>query len=134
MEKRQLKCEKGIYYADIDITVSEWKEMLTNKDIFTKSSLEMLNYWYEQTDHLATNKEIMDKYHLNYKSSPFNGIVAALGKRIVKYLNRFEIVGIENKNTYFIIPFEGWHEEPNFVWKIRPELVQAIEELNIFEK
>lgn len=34
MEKRFLKCENGVYSAYIDITVSEWKEMLKNQEIF----------------------------------------------------------------------------------------------------
>lgn len=137
MERKYLKCLNGVYYTDIDITVDEWKEMLVNKDIFTVDSLKMLNYWYEQIDYMATSKEIMDKYQLNYKSSPFNGIVIGLGKRIIKYLNRFEVIGTDGNKSYFILPFEGWHENYDsggrFVWKIRSELVQAIEELNLFD-
>lgn len=137
MEQKQLKYLNGVYYTDIDITTDEWKEMLVNDDIFTVDSLKMLNYWYEQTDYMATSKEIMDKYQLNYKSSPFNGTVIGLGKRIIKYLNRFEVIGTDGNKSYFILPFEGWHENfsssGRFVWKIRSELVQAIEELKLFE-
>ena len=136
LEKKQLIYSNGIYYADIDITVDEWKKMLLNKKVFTKESLQMLKYWYAETDYSATNKQIMDKYHLNCKSTPFNGIVIGLGKRIIKYLNRFEVIGTDGNKTYFILPFEGWYEnydsDGRFIWKIRSELVQAIEELNIF--
>lgn len=137
MEKRQLKCENGIYFGKIDIAASEWKEMLLNKEIFDESSLQMIQYWYEQNDYQATNKEIMNNYNIKLKKTPFNGVVRGLGIRIVKYLNRFEIVDKDNRNSYFIIPFEGWHENfntsKNFVWKLREELVQAIEDTKIFK-
>lgn len=137
IEKRCLKYSDGVYFANVDITVSEWKKMLLNKDVFTEEALNMLKYWYVQTDYSATNKEIMTKYNIKLKSTPFNGIVTGLGKRIINYLNRFEVIRTDGKKSYFILPFEGWHEDydasKNFVWKIRMELVQAIEELNIFE-
>ena len=136
LERKQLIYSNGIYYVTIDITVNEWKEMLQNKSIFTNASLEMLKYWYEQPNHSATNKQIIDKYHLNCKGTPFNGIVIALGKRIINYLNRFEVMGPDGNKSYFILPFEGYHEnyDPSkrFIWKIRSELVQAIKELNLF--
>ena len=34
MEQRFLKYSNGIYEADIDISVDEWKEMLLNPDVF----------------------------------------------------------------------------------------------------
>lgn len=97
----------------------------------------MIRYQYEQLDHQTTSKEIMLKYSTNIKGTPFNVIVIGLGKRIIKSLNRFEVIGTEDNKSYFIIPFKGWHEDfdanKNFVWKIRDELVQAVEELNIFK-
>lgn len=137
METRYKIHENGISYANIDITIAEWKEMLLDKEIFTEPALEMLKYWYWQTDYSATSKEIMTKFNIPNTQSPFNGRVIGLGKRIIKYLNRFEVVDENNSKCYYIIPFEGWYEgynsNNNFVWKIRDELVQAIEELNLFE-
>jgi len=138
MEKRILNYENGIYSAYIDITVDEWKQMLNNKSIFYDEALEMIRYWYEQPDYQATSKEIMVRYNIALKGTPFNGYVIGLGKRIIKYLNRFEIIGTDGNSSYFILPFEGWHEDynpsKNFIWKLRDELVQAIEELGIFSE
>ena len=131
MEKRYLTEKNGVYHADIDITVKEWKRMLEDENVFYDKALKMLEYWYKQENYAATSKEIMVQNNLD--SNPFNGIVRGLGMRIIKYLNRFEIIGIENKKSYFIIPFEGWREKGLFIWKIRPELVQAIKESGIFD-
>lgn len=137
MEQRLLTYSNGIYETNIDITVAEWKEMLLDPDIFLPEYLKMLEYWYSQTDYSATSKEIMTKFNIELKGTPFNGYVIGLGKRIIKYLNRFEVIGTDGKKSYFILPFEGWHEDynpsKNFVWKIRNELIQAIEELNLFK-
>ena len=137
MEKRYLQYSKGVYYADIDISVAEWKTMLKDKRVFNESSLQMIQYWYEQLDYQATSKEIMIRYQILTKGTPFNGIVIGLGKRIIQHLNRFEIIGTDGNKSYFIIPFEGWHEDfdpnKNFVWKLREELVIAIQELQLFE-
>ena len=137
MERRYLKYESGQYFAEIDITVEEWKEMLKDKNIFYDEALEMIRYWYEQPDYQATSKEIMIRYGINLKGTPFNGRVIGLGSRIIKHLNRFEVIGTDGNKSYFIIPFEGWHENydstKGFVWKLRDELVQAIEELALFQ-
>lgn len=136
MEKRLLRYENGVYSADIDITVEEWKKMLIDKTIFTESALQMIQYWYEQNDYQATNKEIITRYNIDLEGTPFNGIVIGLGKRIIKYLNRFEVIAADGSKSFFILPFEGWHEDynknKNFVWKLRDELIIAIEELNLF--
>ena len=138
MEKRILNYENGIYSAYIDISVDEWKQMLKNKSVFYDEALEMIRYWYEQPDYQATSKEIMVRYNIALKGTPFNGYVIGLGKRIIKYLNRFEIIGTDGNSSYFILPFEGWHEDynpsKNFIWKLRDELVQAIDELGVFSE
>lgn len=138
MEKRNLNYENGIYSAYVDITVDEWKQMLNDKSIFYDQALEMIRYWYEQPDYQATSKEIMVRYNIALKGTPFNGYVKSLGERIIKHLNRFEIIGTDGKSSYFILPFEGWHEDfnpsKNFIWKLRDELIQAIDELGIFSE
>jgi|GEM_PF-1852579 len=138
METRYLKYSNGRYEADIDITVEEWKSMLQDTNIFYKEALDMILKWYKEIDHQATNKTIMEKYPSNLKGTPYNGIVGGLTKRILKHLNRFEVKGTTGKNSTFIVPFEGWYEnykEGNlFVWKLRDELVQALEELGMVDE
>ncbi|MDD4439237.1 MAG: HNH endonuclease [Tissierellia bacterium] len=138
MKKIYLKKYDGRYEADIDITVSEWKSMLQNTDIFNKESLDMVINWYKEVEHQATSKAIMEKYHPELKSSPYNGIVNGLATRIIKHLNRFEVIGTQGQKSKFVIPFEGWYEDYNpskrFVWKLRDELAQALEELNLVEE
>ncbi len=138
MEQRYLRYSNGRYEADIDITVEEWKSMLQNPKVFDKSSLDMVLKWYNEIDHQATSNAIMAKYPSNLEKSPYNGIVVALSKRILEYLNRFEVIGTQGNKSRFSVPFEGWYENykegNHFVWKLRDELAQALEELEMVNR
>lgn len=138
MEQRYLRIYDGRYEADIDISVEEWKSMLQNPKIFGEKYLDMILKWYNEIDHQATSKAIMVKYPSELKGTPYNGLVIGLTNRILKYLNRFEVIGTGGNKSKFIVPFEGWHEDynpsKNFVWKLRAELAQALEELEMVDE
>ncbi len=134
-EHKKLIIKDGRYYIGIDITVSEWKEMLLNPYIFDENSKNMILYWYHQEDYQATSKTITTLYELHLNASPYNGIVKGLGNRILKHLNyRFWVESYDNdgKESFWPILFDGWHidfdSSNNFVWKLRDELITAIEQ------
>ena len=126
-----LSKENGKYHIDIDITVEEWQEMLQMPDIFKPNALQMVQAWYQQPGHQASTRDIMNTTHPNHKGTPFNGVVKALGKNIVKHLNRFEVKRKDSQETvYWCIPFEGWDgKDGQFIWKLRDELAEAISAL-----
>lgn len=121
----------------LDISTDEWKEMLTNSNVFDEYSLRMVLKWYMEEDHQGTSKAIMLKYdqNANLRGTPYNGIVVGLGKRIMAFLNhRFVIRDSTGRGqSFWSIPFWGWHVDYDrnmpFVWKLRPELALAIENL-----
>jgi 5-methylcytosine-specific restriction protein A len=137
METRYVREVNGRYEADIDITVEEWKSMLQNREIFGERYLDMILKWYKEVDHQATTKTIMEKYTSDLVKSPYNGYVIGLTNQILKHLNRFELIYPDGKESKFIVPFEGWYENykkgkgNHFVWKLRDELAQALEELDM---
>jgi 5-methylcytosine-specific restriction protein A len=98
----------------------------------------MILKWYDEIDHQATSIAIMLKNPSELKSTPYNGIVNGFTDRILKNLNRFEVIGTEGNKSRSIVPFEGWYEDYNpskrFVWKLRDELVQAEEELDMVDE
>ena len=129
MERRKLSIIDGKYVVDIDISIEEWKDMLQRDAIFYPEALNMVLQWYKQPGHQA----VTSLTHPNYKGTPYNSIVVALGKRIITHLNRFEIEQESGMgNSYWCIPFEGWYgANGQFIWKVRDELVIAIEELGL---
>lgn len=137
MEKIRLRYQDGIYSAPIDISVDEWKAMLQQETVFDDVSKEMVIAWYHQPFHQATSKEVMYCKGLKGRT-PYNGIVRGLGVRIVNYLKRFEVLHHdESTKAYSIIPFESWHEDydssKSIVWKLRDELIIALEELHLVD-
>ncbi len=131
----ELSVVDGQYHVDIDVTAEEWVEMLQLSSIFNEKALQMVLTWYQCPGHQSSTKEVMERLHPSLKGSPYNGIVKSLGKSIIAHLNRFEVKRKDtNKGTYWCIPFEGWYDENDqFIWKLRKELVQAIEELGLAE-
>lgn len=128
-----LKEENGKYHANIDISVEEWKEMLQNKKVFYPDALRMILSWYRKPKHQAAVKSIIEENPTLPQSFPYY-TVTALGKQIINKLGRFKVIRESNqKDTYWCIPFEGWEENNNFIWKVRDELAEAIRELGLAE-
>lgn len=123
----------GIYQVDVGITTDEWKEMLLNDKVFDACSKKMIMCWYLEENHMATSKYITNKYNPDVKSTPYNGIVLGLSKRILKYLNNRFWVESSGHESFWCIPFEGWYIDYDcsklFIWKVRDELIKAIDEI-----
>lgn len=131
MKDLRVFLNNGIYILDgFNVGVEEWKKMLQNTSVFDDKSLEMVKLWYYEENHSSSNKMIIAKYHPELPSTPYIGIVVGLGKRILKYLNRYEIKGEDGSKSYWITVFKGWHEGNHFIWKLRDEICKALEELN----
>ncbi len=127
--------KNGVYCTPkLDITISEWKEMLLNEDIFDNNSIIMLKRWYQEPNHAASGKTITNKYNPGLKNTPYNGIVKGLGLRILNYLNRYELErSNDSSNCRWAIVFNGWYEGTSFVWQIKEDLVCALEETHIID-
>lgn len=135
-ETKKVELKDGRCYVDIDITTAEWREMLADETIFFPQALDMIYYWYAEEDHYATSKVITTKYFPDWNATPFNAHVLQLSKRILKHLDRFEVLNHkgDGKKAYWCIPFEGWYEDYNihkhFIWKLRKELVEAFRDFS----
>ncbi|MBL4933241.1 HNH endonuclease [Clostridium paridis] len=123
------------YCCDIDITVEEWKQLLTNPKVFDDKSMEAIKKWYIESGHSATCSYIGKKY--NEHSMSANGIINGLAGRVQKELGRFTVKGIGGiaKGTRFIVVMKSKlidTKPKTWEWTLREELVKAIEELYIF--
>ncbi|PEL08418.1 hypothetical protein [Bacillus sp. AFS017336] len=118
------------YVCDIDITVEEWKILLRNDEVFNEKRIETIKKWYNETGHKGTCTEIGMKYGMTPDS--LRSIITHLGKAVQSALNRFKVIGTDGKDTYWTIIMYGRHKENHFEWELRKELVQAIQELEIF--
>lgn len=131
------KCEiiDGEYVCDIDISVAEWKFLLNSHDVFDEKSLIALKKWYIESDYSCTCFDIGEKYNLHSMSA--NGVINGLGGRVQRKLNRFQVKGVGKiaAGTRFITVMKSKETAgtpKRYLWTIRDELVQAIQELNIY--
>lgn len=133
--KKKTKFINNKYIVDIDITVDEWKQMLLDGSVFDQNCKDMILQWYFQEGYLATSKSMTNIYYPDLKNTPYNGFVIGLTKRIQNHLNnRFWVESFDSeKEAYWSTPFEGWNidgkESNHFVWKLRDELVAAIDSI-----
>jgi len=123
------------YCCDIDITIEEWKQLLTNPTVFDDKSKEAIKKWYIEPIYSATCGYIGKKY--NEHSMSANGIINGLAGRVQKELGRFVVKGVGGiaAGTRFIVVMKSKlidAKPKTWEWTIREELVKAIEELNIF--
>lgn len=111
------------------ITVEQWKELLQDKAVFRSPNLKMLLALYEQPDKKLIFKMLADQLGLNV--SGLNGQVISLGKRIVNRTGIPRRIRIDGSERFWNICFMGEKIEQSFALIIRPELIQAIDEMEL---
>lgn len=129
MEIKKVTQNNGEYLCDIDISTDEWKTILQDENLLNDNYKDALIKFHSEPNHKSTCKALGDKYNVSPQS--FNGTITNFAKAVQKKLNRFEIIGTDGKPSYWIIPMLGKHVGEFFEWTLRPELVQAMEELNL---
>lgn len=129
MEIKEVTVDNGEYICYIDISVDEWKTILQDENLMTDNYKDTLIKFHAEPYHKSTCKALGTKYKISPQS--FNGTITNFAKAVQKKLNRFEIIGTDGKPTYWIIPMLGKHFGEHFEWTIRPELIQAMNELGI---
>ena len=129
MEIEKVKIKNGEYQCNIDISVKEWKEILSDETLLSENYKDVLIKFYSEPEHKSTCKNLGEKYNVSPQS--FNSLITNFAKAVQKKLNRFKLIGTDGKLTYWVIPMFGKKVGQYFEWRVRPELVQAMEELNM---
>ena len=132
MEKIYVKQEEGKFYTELNISVAEWEEILSNQNITTENYKFALLAFYHESEHKSTCSDIRFKYYKNTKDAQsFNAWIINFGKAVIKHLNRFQIIGTDGKETFWAVAMEtGEKVNGKFEWTLRSEIVKAIENLN----
>ncbi len=120
---------KNCYSCELDITVEEWKELLSNKDITSENCKEALIAFYKEPEHKSTCSQLAEKY--GQTKNFYNQQIRRLGEAVRESLNRFRIVEDDGTERYWHIPVKFGRTLPDgrFEWTLRDELVKAIEKL-----
>lgn len=131
MVKQIYRGKKTLDYK-VDITVTEWKEILCLPEVQRdKNMLPALEKWYRVPEHTSTCTAMGEMF--GHSQQYFSRHNWRLGQVAVRYLNRFVLIGDEGKEIFWAA---AWRElgrnGTRYVMCLRPELVTAIEELGLF--
>ncbi|MBR5159982.1 MAG: AAA family ATPase, partial [Thermoguttaceae bacterium] len=125
MEQIQVVNKDGKYDCDINISTEEWLELLNDSDVTTPITWKTLLGFYQSPNNSAACSAVSPD---NPKSP--NPVIRHWGERIQEKLKRFQVLPAAGVGyTYWIIPMTGYSKGSNFVWTVRPELVQAIKKV-----
>ena len=122
------------YISDnFKVSKEQWIDMF-NDNIFTGKAMDMLEKWYNSESHQSTVPAMCVKNGIDIKKQPYNGLLSGMAKKIRKTLD-IELIGKNNnEHSNWILLYESWKVNKHWMLKQREELVQAIEELELFSK
>lgn len=133
---RFLEEKNNIYWPtkeeyDPCISKDKWLELLNNRNIFFISNLEIMKRLLDIGGE-ATCKQLSDKYGETFNF--YNTGSSRLAKRIASEIG-CTIMQYEDNLKYWPILYVGrnasQHEEGSWVWKLRDELYQALQEIDL---
>jgi 5-methylcytosine-specific restriction protein A len=115
------------------LTKQQWIEILFDPEITNEKNIAIFQTIYSFENHQAYASQVgrLLGHKGRNPGSPLNTEVARHAKRIAsKYDVKFTPRG-KQKYWYWDLFFDGWPEGHFFVWKLKPSLVKALEEMNL---
>ncbi len=126
---QQIVVNNNDYNSPPQVTKEEWIEILSDDNFMTNNYKYALSIFFLEPNHKATCKYVAEKYN----TSPFSlsGFITGFSRGVQERLNRFEITTEEGAKTYWLVTMLGKKVAGNlFEWRLRDELVEAMQELN----
>lgn len=129
---QQIVVQSDDYNSESQVTKDEWLKILSDDNFMTNNYKYALSIFYLEPNHKATCKYLAEKYN----TSPFSlsGFITGFSRGVQERLNRFEITTEEGEKTYWLITMLGTKVSGKlFEWKLRDELVEAMQELDYID-
>ena len=127
-----IKTTENDYRTPAVVTKEEWKQILSNNELMKRNYTDSLIAFYLENGHESTCKNLSEKY--NKHSNFFNASISQFAKHVQLHLNRFEIQDKDGNSIYWRIVMTGrYNANGLFVWTLRDEIVEAMEELDFIK-
>lgn len=125
--------ESWKYQYPLIIKRDKWLELFGHKDIFDELTMQLIEFVYNQPDHKSTVFDIYNKsgYFISY--SHVTAQNRTVSKALYKHFEKEPPLNQKGGRRYFNVMFDGvpeneFDELGHFIWRLRPELVDALEE------
>ena len=129
MKTIQVQKNGDVYTCDIDISKEEWLEVLKDDKTLEAYKETLLRFYYMR-EHRGSCGVVSKGTGRNAQS--LNSYITNFGKYVQKKLGRFIVKYPNGELCYWLVPMcEGFlskESEGSGEWKLRPELVEAIQE------
>lgn len=110
--------------GDIGVSADEWLDLLRKEAAM--QYIDTLLCFLREPWHEGSCTVVGSKY--GKPSLHYNGKITGFSKWVQRQLNRFRLVSLDGKITYWCIPMEkGWDSPRGFIWLMRNELVEALQ-------
>ena len=128
METIQLTENKGVLSAALPITKEQWLDILKDDSITTSNARYALYAFYFLDGRQGSCTDVAAKFGKVY--SFYNASVMNFGKAVTNKFGDFQIIDKKGEINYWSMPMgKGWNGKGgHFVWQLRPELVEAMQE------
>lgn len=130
MQTIQVQKDGDIYHCDIDISKEKWLEILKDESV-ADNYKDAVVCFYRMPDHKGTCASVGKKF--GKKPASLNMNVWQFGKYVQNRLNSFELIGTDNKISYWPTAMGQGRalksgDEGSFEWQLRPELAEAVKD------
>ena len=102
----------------------DWESLLSDKyKLWLKYRHALLKFYYSP-NHEGSCTDVAQEFNDN--ASSLNALIMNFGRAVQKAVGDFAVMR-NNKMQYWIISMNGYNDEKNhFVWRLRPDLTDAI--------
>ena len=129
---QQIVVKSDDYNSESQVTKDEWLKILSDDNFMTNNYKYALSIFFLEPEHKATCKFLAEKY--NTSPSSLSGFITGFSRGVQERLNRFEITTEEGDKTYWLVTMLGTKVSGKlFEWKLRDELVEAMQELDYID-
>ena len=102
----------------------DWELLLSDKyKLWAKYKYTLLKFYYSP-NHEGSCSDVAQEFNDN--TSSLNALIMHFGRAVQKTVGDFSVMN-NNKMQYWIISMNGYKDDKNhFVWRLKPELTEAI--------
>ena len=117
------------YNEKTDISVDEWIEVLSNKDLIDCKMYSILQIMNSSENKSALSSQIAEKRkELGFDDEKsYNSTIVHNSRRVKEYLNKEAIIGEDGKEIFWMRFFYGKNKKEGFEFKLKKELIEALE-------
>lgn len=118
------------------LNVQQWETILSDQDVTNEDDLAILQTFYAFDKHQAAASQVgqMLRYKGENKSSALNLKIGRWGAKISKKYNVNLTLRDDGGERKWDLFFDGWKENAYFIWRIKADLVKALENLNLIDE